>query len=75
MQMTNGRGWLKLSAATAVAGALVAVAASFAVAPRYVSSAVMVVNSFMTSIRQSGSPRLTTLPASTNGGSLGDGAR
>src|SRR5204862_5009704 len=43
MQMTNGRGWLKLSAVMAVAGAIVAVMASFAVDRRYVSSAVMTV--------------------------------
>jgi uncharacterized protein involved in exopolysaccharide biosynthesis len=41
MQITSGTGWLKLAAATAVAGAIVAAAASFAVAPHYVSSAVM----------------------------------
>jgi len=39
MQMTTGANWLKLAAATAAFGAVVAVGASFTVAPRYVSSA------------------------------------
>ncbi len=41
MQITNGTNWLTLAVAMAAAGAIVAAAASFAVAPRYVSSAVI----------------------------------
>lgn len=39
MQITEGRNWLRLVAATAVAGVVIAGALSFTVAPRYVSSA------------------------------------
>ena len=38
MQITNGTNWLKLALAMAIAGAIVAAGASFAVAPRYVSA-------------------------------------
>jgi uncharacterized protein involved in exopolysaccharide biosynthesis len=41
MQFTNGNNWLKLALAMAAAGAIVALGTSFAVAPRYVSSAVI----------------------------------
>jgi uncharacterized protein involved in exopolysaccharide biosynthesis len=41
MQLTKGTNWLKLAVAMAVAGAIVAAGASFAVAPHYVSSAVI----------------------------------
>ncbi len=41
MQITTGTNWLKLAAATAGFGAIVAAGASFAVAPQYVSSAVI----------------------------------
>jgi uncharacterized protein involved in exopolysaccharide biosynthesis len=41
MQITNGTNWMKLALAMAAAGAIVAAGASFAVAPRYVSSAVI----------------------------------
>ncbi len=41
MQITNGTNWLKLALAMAIAGAIVAAGASFAVAPRYVSAAVI----------------------------------
>ena len=41
MQLTTGTNWLRVVAATAAAGAIVAVVMSFAVAPHYVSSAVM----------------------------------
>jgi LPS O-antigen subunit length determinant protein (WzzB/FepE family) len=41
MQITNGTNWLKLAVAMAIAGAILAAGASFAVAPRYVSSAVI----------------------------------
>jgi uncharacterized protein involved in exopolysaccharide biosynthesis len=39
MQMTNGTNWMKLVAATAAFGAIVATAASFTLAPHYVSLA------------------------------------
>src|SRR5580658_2056311 len=45
MHLTTGSNWLKLVAATAAAGAIVAAGASFTVAPRYVSSAAISVTS------------------------------
>jgi polysaccharide biosynthesis transport protein len=41
MQITKGNNWLKLTIAMAAAGAIVALGTSFAIAPRYVSSAVI----------------------------------
>jgi len=41
MQMTNGTSWLKLMAATAILGAIVAGGMSYRAAPNYVSSAVV----------------------------------
>jgi uncharacterized protein involved in exopolysaccharide biosynthesis len=41
MQMTKETNWLKLAACMSVAGAIVAVAVSFTVPPRYVSSAII----------------------------------
>jgi hypothetical protein len=41
MQVTTGNNWLKLAAATAAVGAIVAAGMSLTVAPDYVSSAVM----------------------------------
>jgi len=41
MQMTTGTNWLKLAAATAIAGVIVAWGLSFTVAPQYVSTAAM----------------------------------
>jgi LPS O-antigen subunit length determinant protein (WzzB/FepE family) len=43
MQMTKGTNWVKLAIAMAAAGAMVALGTSFAVAPNYISSAVIAV--------------------------------
>ncbi len=43
MQISRGTNWLKLAVAMAAAGAIVALGTSFAIAPRYVSSAVIAI--------------------------------